>query len=62
MDGVKDYWKNPLFLVGMFLCVVGTLAAITGEHHIGVWSELAGFGIIVLSIFLMNKNSEEKVH
>jgi hypothetical protein len=62
MDGVKDYWKNPLFLVGMFLCVVGTLAAITGAHHFGVWSELGGFAIIVAAIYLINQNSEEKVH
>jgi hypothetical protein len=62
MDGVKEYWKNPLFLVGMFLCVVGTLSAVIGEHHIGIWSELAGFAIIVVAIFLINQNSEEKAH
>jgi hypothetical protein len=46
----------------MFLCVVGTLSAVIGEHHIGIWSELAGFAIIVVAIFLINQNSEEKAH
>ena len=62
MDAVKEYWKSPLFLVGMFLAIVGTLLAIGGEHHAGVLSELVGFAIIVIAIYLINLNSEEKVH
>jgi len=62
MDAVETYWKSPLFLVGMFLAIVGTLLAIGGEHHAGVLSELAGFAIIVISIYLINSDSDEKVH
>ena len=62
MDAVKEYWRSPLFLVGMFLALVGSLVAIGGEHHAGVWTELSGFAIMTIAIYLINLNSDEKVH
>jgi hypothetical protein len=62
MDAVKEYWKNPVFLIGVFLIVVGGFVAIAGEHHAGVWTELAGFAIITISIYLINSNSSEETH
>ena len=62
MEAVKDYWKSPLFLVGMFLALIGSFIAIGGAHHTGVWIELVGFAIITIAIYLINLNSNEKVH
>jgi len=54
MNDVIKYWKNPLFLIGIFLCTIGTLITITGLHHFGVLSELAGFAIITISIYIVD--------
>ena len=62
MDAIKKYWKNPLFLIGMFLCAVGTITAIAGAHHAGVWVELAGFTVSMVAIYLINIDSDEKIH
>jgi len=62
MDAIKEYWKNPLFLVGMFLCVVGTITAIAGAHYAGVWIELVGCAIVMISVYLINKNLDKKIH
>jgi hypothetical protein len=51
MDAVKIYWENPIFLIGMFLCLIGTLITIGGFHNLGVWSSLTGFAIITISIY-----------
>jgi len=62
MDAVKNYWKSPLFMIGMFLCLVGSFVAIGGEHHAGVLTELVGFAILTIAIYLINLNADESIH
>jgi uncharacterized membrane protein YccC len=58
MDSVKIYWKDPLFLIGMFLAFIGTLLTVGGLHHLGVLSALAGFAITTIAIYIIEAKNK----
>ena len=60
MDAVKDYWNDKYFVVGVGLCVFGTLMGAVGGIKPGVIFEIAGVLLMLFVIFKVEKN--EKGH
>ena len=57
MDVIKEYWSNPIFLAGIFLCAIGTVLGASGIVTVGVLSEAAGLILMMVSIYTLEKES-----
>ncbi|WP_024789244.1 hypothetical protein [Lebetimonas sp. JH292] len=56
MDAVKEYWSDKTFLLGMFLCIIGTLLGAVGVVTSAVLIELTGIILMMLIIYKIDKN------
>ncbi|WP_457561645.1 hypothetical protein [Caminibacter pacificus] len=57
MDAVKEYWSNPIFLAGIFLCAIGTILGAFQIVTAGVLVECAGIVLMMISIYSLEKES-----
>jgi len=57
MDVIKEYWRNPIFLAGIFLCVIGTILGALGVVTIAVFIEVFGIILMMVSIYTLEKES-----
>jgi len=62
MDAVKEYWKNKLFLIGIFFCIVGTILGAFGVVAPAVWIEAVGIVLMMIVIYQIDGKSELSSH
>ncbi|WP_024790618.1 MULTISPECIES: hypothetical protein [unclassified Lebetimonas] len=58
MDAVKEYWSDKTFLLGMFLCIIGTLLGAVGVVAPAVLIELTGIILMIVVIYKIDRKNE----
>ena len=55
MDAVKEYWSDKTFMLGIFLCIIGTLLGAVGIVKPAVLIEFTGVILMIIVIFKVDK-------
>jgi hypothetical protein len=58
MDAVKIYWSDKIFLLGVFLCIMGTVLGAFSLVKPAVLVEI--FGIILMMFVIFKVDNNEK--
>ena len=58
MEAVLEYWRDKLFVVGVVLCVFGTLMGAVGGIKPGVIFETTGIILMLYAIYKVEGNEK----
>jgi hypothetical protein len=58
MDAVKEYWSDKTFLLGIALCVIGTVLGAFGVVNPAVFIEACGIILMMFVIYKVDKKNE----
>jgi hypothetical protein len=62
MDAVKEYWIDKTFLLGVFLCLVGTIFGAVGVITPAVLIESIGIILMLVVIYKIDGKNSSVTH